>query len=345
LTLLSAVAVQDKFIVIVGEEEQNKMDPVHDVNFVSCEDILVKPSVQQLFNSVVGSSSALSSSSSSSPLSIHNAACTVTGFIIFALVPWNAVRTASTLPPISLSSSSSKGIDKTNRIKNNIFSNFSFEITAYLLALTYLFYANLHQHTTGFIYWDLDVGGAIHSIFLSLMVYENCKHHTPNNKFVPQLKTSTARAIAIIATVVELITPLIRPKHLGRQIAASVGGIAALTVVPFLGYQSWIKRSMDGGNSFIWWLVACAGVKTAEWLVVVEQSMCPTSTTTSTPLWVQRYFHATIIHAEIALLFVAVSQCAFGVIRNHRLSLSTSENKNQSMKLSPGTFFKIRKKQ
>jgi len=345
LTLLSAVAVQDKFIVIVGEEEQNKMDPVHDVNFVSCEDILVKPSVQQLFNNVVGSSSS-TLSSWASPLSIHNAACMVTGFIIFALVPSSAVRTASTLPPIESSSSSSKGIDKTNRNNHNdIFSNFSFEVTAYLLALTYLFYANLHQHTTGFIYWDLDVGGAIHSIFLSLMVYENCKHHTPNNKFVPQLKTSTARAIAIIATVVELITPLIRPKHLGRQIAASVGGIAALTVVPFLGYQSWIKRSMDGGNSFIWWLVACAGVKTAEWLVVVEQSMCPTSTTTSTPLWVQRYFHATIIHAEIALLFVAVSQCAFGVIRNHRLSLSTSVGKNKNKTLSPGTFFKIRKKE
>lgn len=101
-----------------------------------------------------------------------------------------------------------------------------------------------------------------------------------------------------------------------------------------VGYLSWIQRSVDGGKAFGWWLLACVGVKMAEWLVVFEESLCGAGS--QAPLWIQRYFHSTIIHAEIALLFIAVAQCAFGVIENNRPlmgnNLSSTKRSNAQTK-------------
>lgn len=198
------------------------MDPVHSVQFVSCEDTLLKRS---LFGSL-------------SSLSIHNVACSITGIVILAYVPWSAARTAAramVLQPATKlktsSSSPSSEIECVLHVTRN-----KPEVTAYLLALTYLFFANLYQHLTGTLYWDLDVGGAIHSIFLSLMVYEECKHILSQDfAFMPQLRTSVTRSLAFLATFVELLTPVITPKHVGRKIAATIGAVASFTVVPSLG--------------------------------------------------------------------------------------------------------------
>lgn len=227
------------------------MDPVHAANFVSCEDSLVKPALVMTGLGIGGS------------LSVHNIACTATGIVILAAVPYAAFCSAparriesstTTTTKTSLISNSNKQNNNNNihRIKNKNNSNaasatrvikknvvttksYTPEVWAYLIALTYLFYANVHQHATGYVFWDLDVGGAIHSIFLSLMIYENCKHTLQTQLGLPQIPTLITRSIAVAATIIELITPLIRPTDIGRKIASTIGGIASLTVVPFIG--------------------------------------------------------------------------------------------------------------
>jgi hypothetical protein len=256
------------------------MAPVHFELFVSCEDQLPK---------VLGQ--------------VHNVACTVTGIVLMGL-PYRTALLAWTKTPPSSPSSSPYGTTRP-------------DVVAYLAALTFLFYINLHQHVAGSFVWDLDVGGALHSIFLSLMVYEHCKEILHQQVFLlrslPTLPTAVTRALAAVAALVELATPFVFSKNRskGREIASMIGNVAALTVVPFMGYLSWLYRQVDQKRSFFMFLLACVALKGAEQIVQIEASLiCDMK-----PVWIPRLFHSIITHAEIWLLFYAVTECAFSVIQ------------------------------
>lgn len=215
----------------------------------------------------------------------------------------------------------------TNIRPSSIIARFTPEVLAYVSALVLLFYTNLQQHAHGSVFWDLDVGGAVHSILLSLMVYENCKDTLYDKLGLPQIPTFVTRTTAVVATAVELATPLM-PHDVGRKVASTVGAVAALTVVPFMGYLSWIQRRVDGHRAFGLWILSCVGVKGAQWLVKVEQAFCENNNGgTAMPAWILRFFHATVIHAEIWMLFAAVSECAFAIIRHNRLLNNDAKKK------------------
>uniref|UniRef100_A0A7S1UYQ3 Uncharacterized protein n=1 Tax=Grammatophora oceanica TaxID=210454 RepID=A0A7S1UYQ3_9STRA len=251
---------------------------------------------------------------------LHNAACSATSILLMTL-PYRALLVAK----------NKTGMEP--------------EVIAYLLALTFLFYTNAHQHGFGAFLWDLDTGGALHSIFLSLLIYEHgggreiWKNKTP----FPILPTVWTRAVSFASAAAALMAPFVFPTRvnndLRRKFAATMGGIAALSVVPMMGYLSWTtmmtnrrheKNSNTGKSLFALWVLACVLVKVAEVLVQVEKErMCDRGGL------VARWFHAIVTHSEIWLLFWAVSDCAFGLIQQQQdrstHQISTSDDVGQSL--------------
>jgi len=272
---------------VFGQVKHNQMGPVHFERFVSCEDTLPKLG---LFGG--------------SNLNLFNAACTVTGVVLMGL-PYRTAILAN---------------------KKSDLKKHRPEVVAYLLALTYLFYANLHQHAFGSILWDLDIGGAWHSIFFSLMVYEHCKYDLHQQLKLPVLKTAFTRTVATGAALVELVIPFVfvgsnKQFTKGRELASTIGNVGALSVVPFLGYLSWMQRHLDHSRSFCLWLLACVAVKGAEVLVQVEESIICLHTTKA--WWIPRFFHAIVIHSEIW----AVTECAFSVMHHCKISAPANSTK------------------
>ena len=249
------------------------MAPHFDANhFISCEDML------PISNSL---------------RHYHNPACTLTGIIILAM-PYQAWKSA--------------------KIKTGM----QLEVKLYLLSLAFLFYLNLQQHWTATcpLGLDLDLGGALHTIFLSLMIWEHggsrqCFNYKGWNNKIPTLSKTATRGLAGIASLLVFWAPFgITDRDRLQAFSTSLGGLAALTVVPVMGYLSWKGPTK---SNFIKWVLACVGVKAAETLVAIEKNLI--CNIQGLPA---RWFHAIAIHAEIWFLFWAVSETAFGIIQEER---------------------------
>ena len=176
----------------------------------------------------------------------------------------------------------------------------------YFFAQFLLFYLNLHQHATGYINPDLEVGGCLHSIFLAQWV-----HNNPLRDIYYQSWTLPKYLVGslVTATVGSLLWTCWFSPEKQTALASAISGPFSLYVITTMGFRSYhLKKQQSRSRSFLLWIGACLSLIAARALVVLEQKyMCH-------GILLSRTFHPILIHAVIVLLFYTVSECAIEVI-------------------------------
>jgi len=176
----------------------------------------------------------------------------------------------------------------------------------YLASLLLLFYLNLHQHATGYVPIDLDTGGCIHSMFLSLWLNNSLrsKSHIP---------CTLARIVVIGAVSVILATCAWAPSQQSSMTNMLGAPLFALYTIITMGVRSYRNKEKSQDGRFTWWCGAVISLLLVQASVMLEKTyVCDTVAA--------RLFHATFIHAVIVCLFGCVFACAIRIIASERSS-------------------------
>mmetsp|Transcript_16183 Transcript_16183/g.23793 ORF Transcript_16183/g.23793 Transcript_16183/m.23793 type:complete len:247 (+) Transcript_16183:76-816(+) len=208
----------------------------------------------------------------------HNFACSVSGLIILLLQ----------IHPVAMMMKSHRNM-------------LDMDAVLYLVSLVFLFYLNLQQHITGYAPIDLDSGGGLHSIFLSLWLNNSLgsKAHVSCN---------TARVIGYASAMIFIATSMFYPNKQEIVFQILSPPFALYTIIT-MGIRSYRYRN-DNKRNAAWrkWCTAVAALLAVQLLVKVEEMFICDDTI------IARLFHAIIIHAVIQILFQAVSTCAIAII-------------------------------
>lgn len=183
----------------------------------------------------------------------------------------------------------------------------------YLSALLLLFYLNFHQHVTGYVQIDLDSGGALHSIFLSLWL----NNSLGSKAYIP---CEVARIIACGLAWILIGVCAIDPNS-QVMVCNVINPPFALYTIITMGMRSYRYRN-EKTCTGAWqqWCIAVLSFISSHILVNVEKSsfICESGAS--------RLFHAIIIHAVITCLFLSVFNSAIKIIAHERRSLNKTEN-------------------
>ena len=186
----------------------------------------------------------------------------------------------------------------------------------YFVAQFLLFYLNLHQHATGYINPDLEVGGCLHSIFLAQWL-----HNNPLRDVYYQSWTLPKYLVGalVTATVGSLLWICWFSPDKQTALASAISGPFSLYVITTMGFRSYHLMKQQGRTrSFRLWIGACWSLMAARALVVLEQKyMCHHGI-------LARTFHPILIHADIVLLFYTVSECAIYIIHGSQQAATSS---------------------
>lgn len=208
----------------------------------------------------------------------HNFACSVSGLIILLLQ----------LYPVIL---------MMKRYRDML----DMDAVLYLVSLLFLFYLNLQQHVTGYVPIDLDSGGGLHSIFLSLWLNNSLgsKAHVSRN---------TARFIGYASALIFIATCLFYPSKQEIVFQVLSPPFALYTIIT-MGMRSYKYRNDDiCKGAWKKWCRAVVTLLAVQVLVKVEEMFICDNT------MIARLFHAVIIHSVIQILFHSVSICAIETI-------------------------------
>ena len=208
----------------------------------------------------------------------HNFACSVSGLIILLLQ----------LQPMVL-------MMKRNR------DMLDMDAVLYLVSLLFLFYSNLQQHVTGYVPIDLDSGGGLHSIFLSLWL---------NNSLGSKAHVSciTARVVGYASALIFIATSIFYPSKQEIVFQVLSPPFALYTIIT-MGMRSCKYRNDDPcKGAWTKWCRAVVSLLAVQVLVKVEEMFVCDNT------MIARLFHAVIIHSVIQMLFQSVSTCAIEII-------------------------------
>lgn len=219
----------------------------------------------------------------------HNFACSVSGLIILLLQLYPVVMMMK-------------------RYRDML----DMDAVLYLVSLLFLFYLNLQQHLTGYVPIDLDSGGGLHSIFLSLWLNNSLgsKAHVSCN---------TARFVGYASAVIFIATSMFYPSKQEIVFQVLSPPFALYTIIT-MGIRSYKYRN-DDTRKGAWrkWCRAVVSLLAVQVLVKVEEMFICDNTI------VARLFHAVIIHSVIQILFQSVSTCAIEIIAHEKRNRNEKE--------------------
>ena len=191
----------------------------------------------------------------------------------------------------------------------------------YLVAFLLLFYLNFHQHLTGYIRIDLDSGGVLYILFLSVWLHNSfvgssSSNHT-NNLFIPgRVARIMACGLAMILIGVCIMDP-----NRQRLVCNVIHPPLALYTVITMGIRSYNYRNEKTCNG-AWkqWYLAVISLIAVQISVEIEEDYICNTTVSS------RLYHAVVIHGLIHCLFTSVFHCAIQIIAYEHRTFKTIKN-------------------
>ena len=185
----------------------------------------------------------------------------------------------------------------------------------FLSALILLFYLNLHQHMTGYIQIDVDSGGCLYSMTLSLWLNNSLR----SKSHVPCI---LARRFVIGAAFILLATCIWAPSQQSSVTKMFDPPFAVYTILT-MGLRSYKSKDKMQDWRFVYWCGAFLSFVLVQLFVVLEKTyICDTAAA--------RLFHALVIHATIAFLFECVFACAIRIIACESNAPDTLDEKKES---------------